>query len=151
MPLHSVIAEVTERIRQRSASQPRRLSGAAATAAASGPRRAALSCGNLAHGFAACGPTDKERLTGSPGANIAIVTAYNDMLSAHQPYETLPGAHPRGGARGRRGGPVRGRRARHVRRRHPGPGRHGAVAVQPRRDRDGDRRRAQPTTCSTAR
>ena len=58
--------------------------------AARGPRRDALSCGNLAHGFAACGDTDKDRLKGAQALNIGIVTAYNDMLSAHQPYERFP-------------------------------------------------------------
>ncbi|MFR0657025.1 phosphogluconate dehydratase, partial [Pantoea sp. SIMBA_079] len=55
-----------------------------------GPLRGRLSCANLAHGFAACGPTDKTRLRNGPTPNIGIVTAYNDMLSAHQPYEPYP-------------------------------------------------------------
>lgn len=52
--------------------------------------RAHLSCGNLAHGFAACGKSDKSVLKQLNHSNIAIVSAYNDMLSAHQPYETYP-------------------------------------------------------------
>ena len=64
------------------------------------------------------------------------------MLSAHQPFETLPGADQAGGARGRRHRAGRRRRAGDVRRRDPGAAGHGAVAVQPRRDRDGDRGRA---------
>jgi phosphogluconate dehydratase len=52
--------------------------------------RASLSCGNLAHGFAACGKEDKQTLTGLSHSDVAIVSAYNDMLSAHQPYETYP-------------------------------------------------------------
>jgi len=52
--------------------------------------RASLSCGNLAHGFAACGSDDKSSLRGIQHSDIAIVTAYNDMLSAHQPYQTYP-------------------------------------------------------------
>lgn len=52
--------------------------------------RGALSCGNLAHGFAACSLSDKERLADSLGLNLGIVTFYNDMLSAHQPYATCP-------------------------------------------------------------
>lgn len=52
--------------------------------------RASLSCGNLAHGFAACGKEDKEKLRGINHSDIAIISAYNDMLSAHQPYETYP-------------------------------------------------------------
>ena len=52
--------------------------------------RANLSCGNLAHGFAACGKDDKQVLRGINHSDVAIVSAYNDMLSAHQPYETYP-------------------------------------------------------------
>ena len=54
------------------------------------PSRGKLSCGNLAHGFAACGTGDKDSLKLMQAANIAIVTAYNDMLSAHQPYGDYP-------------------------------------------------------------
>lgn len=54
------------------------------------PERSALGCGNLAHGFAACGSDDKDRLKLMNSANIGIVTAYNDMLSAHQPYADYP-------------------------------------------------------------
>ncbi len=52
--------------------------------------RSSLSCGNLAHGFAACQPADKDSLRQLTKANIGIVTAFNDMLSAHQPYEHYP-------------------------------------------------------------
>jgi phosphogluconate dehydratase len=55
-----------------------------------GPQRKRLSCGNLAHGFAACGSADKAAIRAGVAANLAIVTAYNDMLSAHQPYEAYP-------------------------------------------------------------
>ncbi|ETI58261.1 phosphogluconate dehydratase [Marinomonas profundimaris] len=55
-----------------------------------GPHRGTLSCGNLAHGFAACKPQDKQKLTMMEEANIGIVSSYNDMLSAHQPYEHYP-------------------------------------------------------------
>ncbi|NRA64775.1 MAG: phosphogluconate dehydratase [Pseudobacteriovorax sp.] len=54
-----------------------------------GPSRTSLSCGNLAHGFAACSSSDKDALK-KPVPNIAIVSAYNDMLSAHQPFERFP-------------------------------------------------------------
>jgi phosphogluconate dehydratase len=59
-------------------------------AASKGPHRSTLSCGNLAHGFAACGPTDKANLSADVVPNLGIITAYNDMLSAHQPFETYP-------------------------------------------------------------
>lgn len=55
--------------------------------------RSQLACGNLAHGFAACQPEDKAALKSMLRNNIAIITSYNDMLSAHQPYEPLPGYH----------------------------------------------------------
>ena len=54
------------------------------------PPRATLSCGNLAHGIAACSPEDKQQLRMMNHANIAIVSAYNDILSAHQPYQDYP-------------------------------------------------------------
>ena len=87
------------------------------------------------------GPVDKEALRGNVKPNIAIVSAYNDMLSAHQPFESFPAQLKTAVIARRRHRPVRRRRARDVRRHHPGPRRHGAVAVQPRRDRDvhGDR------------
>ncbi len=90
MSLHPRLLEVTERIRERSrASRAAYLAGIDAMHRA-GPHRAHLSCGNLAHAFAACGPTDKSRMRGGATPNLGIVTAYNDMLSAHQPYEAYP-------------------------------------------------------------
>ncbi len=90
MSLHPEFHAVTERIRERSRpSRAAYLAGIDAMRDA-GPLRDRLSCANLAHGFAACGPTDKARLRGGPTPNLGIVTAYNDMLSAHQPYETYP-------------------------------------------------------------
>src|SRR3546814_14018310 len=59
-------------------------------AAEAGPRRTTLSCGNLAHGFAACGLSDKQALKGAVVPNLAIITAYNDMLSAHPPFARFP-------------------------------------------------------------
>ena len=56
----------------------------------SGVNRQALGCSNLAHGFAACSGTDKGLLAGTQAPNIAIVSAYNDMLSAHQPFQSFP-------------------------------------------------------------
>ena len=84
----------------------------------------------------------KQALRGRTKPNVAIVSAYNDMLSAHQPFETYPRALKKAVIRGRRHRAVRRRRARDVRRHHPGPRRHGALAVQPRRDRDVDGDRA---------
>ena len=90
MSLDPRIAAVTERIRRRSArSRAAYLAGIEA-AHREGPTRTRLSCGNLAHAFAACGPTDKGRLRADVTPNLGIVDAYNDMLSAHQPFEAYP-------------------------------------------------------------
>ncbi|MDC1403989.1 dihydroxy-acid dehydratase, partial [Crocinitomicaceae bacterium] len=52
--------------------------------------RSHLQCGNLAHAFAGCGPTDKKNLSEDIVPNIGIITAYNDMLSAHKTFEDYP-------------------------------------------------------------
>ncbi|MDX7950384.1 phosphogluconate dehydratase [Lichenihabitans sp. Uapishka_5] len=90
MTLQASIRAVTDRIAARSRDTRTRYLARLSQAAESGPRRMALGCANQAHGFAACGPRDKQMLRDGIGANLAIVTAYNDMLSAHQPYETYP-------------------------------------------------------------
>jgi len=90
IPLHPVLAEVTERLRQRSAASRSAYLARVDAARAEGTQRRALSCGNLAHGFAACNDIDKHHLRGLRTPNIGIVSAYNDMLSAHQPYEHYP-------------------------------------------------------------
>ena len=89
MTLNSTIARVTDRIRERSAKSRGDYLGRMAEAVAKGPARAHLSCGNQAHAYAAMGP-DKDALVADRAPNIGIVTAYNDMLSAHQPYERYP-------------------------------------------------------------
>ncbi|PJI92107.1 6-phosphogluconate dehydratase [Yoonia maricola] len=89
MPLHPKIAEVTDRIRARSEGPRAKYMDTMARAAAEGPRRSHLTCGNQAHAYAAMGD-DKTKLTGGRTPNIGIITAYNDMLSAHQPFETYP-------------------------------------------------------------
>jgi phosphogluconate dehydratase len=90
MSVHPKILEVTDRIRARSEKTRGLYLQRLAAARHAGPRRAALACGNQAHGFAACGPSDKAALKGDVVPNLGIITAYNDMLSAHQPYETYP-------------------------------------------------------------
>ena len=90
MPVQERVADITERIVKRSRSDRQRYLDHIREAARRGPQRGKLSCGNLAHGFAACGADDKQDLTGDVKANIAIVSAYNDMLSAHQPLEAFP-------------------------------------------------------------
>ena len=94
--LHPTLLDITERIRRRSqdsrAAYLAKIHRAIHRAEERGPRRLRLSCSNLAHGVAACDLHDKDALKGDEAANIAIVTAYNDMLSAHQPFETYPAA-----------------------------------------------------------
>ena len=89
MPLHPTIAAVTDRIRVRSEGPRRKYLDTMARAAAEGPRRSHLTCGNQAHAYAAMGD-DKGTLTADKAPNIGIITAYNDMLSAHQPFEKYP-------------------------------------------------------------
>ena len=90
MSVHPVIAEVTARIAERSSVSRSAYLERIRAAAADGPARGALGCANLAHGFAACGPDEKLHLRAAERRNVAIVTSYNDMLSAHQPYERYP-------------------------------------------------------------
>jgi phosphogluconate dehydratase len=89
MALHPTVERVTARIVERSRETRRDYLARMAAARERAPMRARLSCGNLAHGFAAAGD-DKPMLRGGRGPNLAIVTSYNDMLSAHQPFETYP-------------------------------------------------------------
>ncbi len=91
---HPVLAEVTERLVARSAATRaaylRRTRAAVEAGSAGGAARTRLGCANLAHGFAASEAGEKAVLRGRTKANVAIVTSYNDMLSAHQPYGTYP-------------------------------------------------------------
>jgi phosphogluconate dehydratase len=89
MPLNDTVARVTDRIVVRSREARGTYLDRMARLAEDGPRRAHLSCGNLAHAYAASG-SDKDALSGHRAPNLGIVTAYNDMLSAHQPFETYP-------------------------------------------------------------
>ncbi|MEZ5792224.1 MAG: phosphogluconate dehydratase [Nitratireductor sp.] len=84
------IDAVTKRLIERSKPGREAYLERIAAAAGKGPHRTVLSCANLAHGFAACGVSDKAALAGDIVPNIGIITAYNDMLSAHQPYEAFP-------------------------------------------------------------
>ena len=88
-PLSPRLAEITDRIRARSATTRAAYLDRIRRAADKGPARAHLSCGNQAHAYAAMGD-DKAELAGARAPNIGIVTAYNDMLSAHQPFEDYP-------------------------------------------------------------
>ena len=89
MALHPGLTDVTQRIVNRSKNSHNAYLNKVAEAAKSGPRRAHLSCGNPAHAYAAM-DVDKPTLLDQRAPNIGIITAYNDMLSAHQPFETYP-------------------------------------------------------------
>ncbi|PAU76735.1 phosphogluconate dehydratase [Halomonas salipaludis] len=88
--LNATVSRVTTRIRERSAERRALYEQRMADQHRRGVHRGELSCGNLAHGFAACGAQDKDQLKLMNSANLGIVSAYNDMLSAHQPLETFP-------------------------------------------------------------
>ena len=90
MTARTEIETVTARIRERSRAGREAYLARLDKAAGRTANRAVLSCGNLAHGFAACAAADKEALAGTHIPNLGIITAYNDMLSAHQPFETFP-------------------------------------------------------------
>ena len=149
---HDIIVEVTERIGGRSAAARGEYLERTRKRKLIEPARGKLACANLAHVMAASGE-DKSKLQQSVIPNIGIVTSYNDMLSAHRPFEPYPEVIRAAARRCRRHGAGRGRRACDVRRRHAGPRGHGALAVQPRRDRAGDRgspvatRRSTPPCC----
>ncbi len=89
MALHPTIARVTDRIRARSAAARGLYLDRIGQAVSKGPVRGHLACGNQAHAYAAMGQ-DKDALAAAQAPNIGVVTAYNDMLSAHQPYEHYP-------------------------------------------------------------
>ncbi|ACE89772.1 phosphogluconate dehydratase [Rhizobium phaseoli] len=90
MSAHARIAAITDRIVERSKPTRERYLERLRAAAAKGVQRSVLGCANLAHGFAVCSPAEKDALAGDRIANLGIITAYNDMLSAHQPFETYP-------------------------------------------------------------
>ncbi len=90
MTLHAVINEVTSRIVTRSAETRKAYLDHMSAATAHGKYRSQLACGNLAHAFAACPQSEKDILSEDEQPNIAIISSYNDMLSAHAPYVDYP-------------------------------------------------------------
>ncbi len=88
--MHPVVVEVTERITARSHEARATYLDQIEHARAKGRARNALGCSNLAHTIAACGPGEKASMSAQDAVTIGIVTSYNDMLSAHAPYETYP-------------------------------------------------------------
>jgi phosphogluconate dehydratase len=90
MSAHRTISAVTEKIIARSKDSRARYLEKIEAARDNQPKRKSLGCANLAHGFAACGAGDKNALRNGLGPNLAIITSFNDMLSAHQPFEHYP-------------------------------------------------------------
>ncbi|OZG75305.1 phosphogluconate dehydratase [Hahella sp. CCB-MM4] len=88
--MHATVQSVTQRIIERSRPTREAYLARLESLKSQSPQRGVLSCGNLAHGFAACSQSEKDVLRLMNKANVAIVSAYNDMLSAHQPYDTYP-------------------------------------------------------------
>ena len=90
IPLHHVLSAVTDRIVERSGETRGAYLERIDLAAKSGPGRGKLSCSNWAHAFTGSPAEDKMRVMDPNAPNIGIVTAYTDMLSAHQPFEDYP-------------------------------------------------------------
>ena len=88
--MNSVIEKITERVRARSSESRALYLSTMQQTRDEDPPRKRLSCGNMAHGFAACSQADKQTIRLMESANLGIITAYNDMLSAHQPYGVYP-------------------------------------------------------------
>ena len=89
-PLHPTLAAVTTRIEQRSAPTRQAYLDVLAQAKKPGPYRGGMGCANAAHAYAAMPANDKLVLRQERQPNVGVITAYNDMLSAHQPYEHYP-------------------------------------------------------------
>ncbi len=89
MRLNKTLTEVTDRVIARSATTRRIYLDRMAAATGKGPARAHLSCSGQAHAYAAAG-ADQASLAQSSTGHLGIITAYNDMLSAHQPFESYP-------------------------------------------------------------
>jgi len=83
---NSKLLEITDRVKKRSAQSRKNYEERINAMRGEGRARPRLSCGNIAHAIAACSEADKAELIADGMANIAIVSSYNDMLSAHQPY-----------------------------------------------------------------
>jgi phosphogluconate dehydratase len=88
--VHRVVADVTRRIAERSAESRQAYFDRIRTMATEGPARAGMACSNLAHGFAACEGTDRLAVRGLTKPGVAIISSYNDLLSAHQPLDEYP-------------------------------------------------------------
>ncbi|GAB1260230.1 phosphogluconate dehydratase [Aurantivibrio plasticivorans] len=90
MSTHPIVEQVTAQLTERSAASRRAYLESLQRTLDEEPPRQSLSCGNFAHGFAACSDSDKDTIRLMHSANIGVVNAYNDMLSAHQPLAEYP-------------------------------------------------------------
>ena len=88
--MNSIITKVTDRIKERSSFSREKYLSDMTMSHQEGVSRQGMSCGNLAHASAGCGTHEKNELHGDTTPNIGIITAYNDMLSAHKPFEHFP-------------------------------------------------------------
>lgn len=88
--MNSTVEAITARIAERSQHKRQAYVSAMRNAMDDYPPKTRLSCGNLAHAYAACGEQDKNTIKLMQSANLSITTAFNDMLSAHQPFEVYP-------------------------------------------------------------
>ncbi len=88
--MHEIVDKVTARIAERSRDSRAAYLARIDKAAHGGPSRAQTSCSNLAHAMAAMAPIEKKAIAGRSVPNIGIVNSYNDMLSAHKPFEDYP-------------------------------------------------------------
>ena len=88
--MNPAVESVTDKLKRRSEQRRGRYLDRCRRTQDELPPKKRLSCGNLAHGYAACGEDEKKLIAGMQAANVGIITAYNDMLSAHQPLATYP-------------------------------------------------------------
>lgn len=142
-PIHPKLAEITGRIIERSRPTREKYLAKIRSAKQMGRlERNQLGCSNLAHGYAAMPKSIKIEMLQETVPNLGIITAYNDMVSAHQPFKDFPDQIKDEAQKNGATAQVAAWHACHVRRHHARLRRHGIVAVFPRRDCDEYRRRA---------
>ncbi|MDD2737426.1 MAG: phosphogluconate dehydratase [Methylomonas lenta] len=88
--MHPIVEKITQQITERSQETRNAYLARIDAAITNGPQRTNLPCGNLAHGFSVCSAIEKDALSHAVKANVGIISAYNDMLSAHEPYQHYP-------------------------------------------------------------
>ncbi len=88
--MHPIVEKITQQVIERSRETRSAYLARIDAAIANGPQRTQLPCANLAHGFAVCSALEKDELAGVQKANVGIISSYNDMLSAHEPYKDYP-------------------------------------------------------------